>query len=68
MAHYRIIASRPAGGTDEDSVEAARAVLGEAGPAEVVWLSDGVEIEDLAGAGTLVVAGGGGTLATRISG
>lgn len=62
---HLLLASAHAGSTEEEAVEAARAVLAEAGPVEVVSTATAEELDkalDSCGDRRLVVAGGDGSL------
>lgn len=62
---HLLLASAHAGSSDEEAIEAARAVLAEAGPVEVVSTATPEELDralDGCGARSLVVAGGDGSL------
>ena len=62
---HLLLASSHAGSTEDDAIEAARAVLAEAGPVEVVSTGTPDELDralDACGSRRLVVAGGDGSL------
>lgn len=62
---HLLLASAHAGSTEDEAVEAARAVLAEAGPVEVVFTATPEELDaalDSCGSRRLVVAGGDGSL------
>lgn len=62
---YLLLASAHAGSTEDEAIEAARAVLAEAGPVEVVSTGTPEELDralDTCGSRSLVVAGGDGSL------
>jgi diacylglycerol kinase family enzyme len=62
---HLLLASAHAGSTEDDAIEAARAVLAEAGPVEVVSTGTPEELDralDACGSRRLVVAGGDGSL------
>ena len=67
---HLLLASAHAGSTEESAVEAARAVLAEAGPVEVVSTATPEELDralDSCGSRRLVVAGGDGSLHLAVS-
>ena len=62
---HLLLASAHAGSTEDEAIEAARAVLAEAGPVEVVSTATPEELDralDACGSRSLVVAGGDGSL------
>lgn len=67
---HLLLASAHAGSTEDEAVEAARAVLAEAGPVEVVSTATPEELDralDACGSRSLVVAGGDGSLHLAVS-
>jgi diacylglycerol kinase family enzyme len=67
---HLLLASAHAGSTEDEAVEAARAVLAEAGPVEVVSTATPEELDralDACGGRSLVVAGGDGSLHLAVS-
>lgn len=67
---HLLLASAHAGSTEDDAVDAARAVLAEAGPVELVTTGTPEELDralDSCGARTLVIAGGDGSLHLTVS-
>ena len=67
---HLLLASAHAGSTEDEAIEAARAVLAEAGPVEVVSTATPEELDhalDACGSRRLVVAGGDGSLHLAVS-
>ena len=67
---HLLLASSHAGSTEDDAIEAARTVLAEAGPVEVVSTGTPEELDralDACGSRRLVVAGGDGSLHLAVS-